>query len=101
MGKIILHLNITPDGFCDHRSAIADEQMMKSVNKLLGTVDKSPVLDALLFSFLKAIGHRYGRTKRVQKMILNLPERWKIWKKLFSLRHWCVPNGKIPGWSMN
>jgi dihydrofolate reductase len=41
MGKIILHLNITPDGFCDHRSSIADTEMMKSVNKLLGTVDKA------------------------------------------------------------
>lgn len=41
MGKIILHLNITPDGFCDHRSAIADTEMMKSVNILLGTVDRA------------------------------------------------------------
>lgn len=41
MGKIILHLNITPGGFCDHRSGIADEQMMESVNKLLGTVDRA------------------------------------------------------------
>jgi dihydrofolate reductase len=41
MGKIILHLNITPDGFCDHRSAIADTEMMVSVNKLLGTVDRA------------------------------------------------------------
>jgi dihydrofolate reductase len=41
MGKIILHLNITPDGFCDHRSAIADTEMMESVNILLGTVDKA------------------------------------------------------------
>jgi dihydrofolate reductase len=41
MGKIILHLNITPDGFCDHRSSIADEQMMNSVNELLGTVDSA------------------------------------------------------------
>jgi dihydrofolate reductase len=41
MGKIILHLNITPDGFCDHRSAIPDEQMMKSVIELLGTVDRA------------------------------------------------------------
>src|SRR5579864_1507929 len=41
MGKIILHLNITPDGFCDHRSAIPDTEMMESVNKLLGTVDRA------------------------------------------------------------
>jgi len=41
MGKIILHLNITPDGFCDHRSAIPDVEMMQSVNKLLVTVDKA------------------------------------------------------------
>src|ERR1700759_3489171 len=41
MGKIILHLNITPDGFCDHRSGIPDDQMMKSVNTLLGTVDRA------------------------------------------------------------
>jgi dihydrofolate reductase len=41
MGKIILHLNITPDGFCDHRSAIPDTEMMESVNILLGTVDRA------------------------------------------------------------
>lgn len=41
MGKIILHLNITPDGFCDHRSAVVNDEMMKSVNELLKTVDKA------------------------------------------------------------
>jgi dihydrofolate reductase len=41
MGKILLHLNITPDGFCDHRSAIPDTEMMESVNKLLVTVDRA------------------------------------------------------------
>jgi dihydrofolate reductase len=41
MGKIILHLNVTPDGFCDHRSANTDTELMESVNKLLGTVDRA------------------------------------------------------------
>jgi dihydrofolate reductase len=41
MGKIILHLNITPDGFCDHRSAVVNYEMMKSVNELLKSVDKA------------------------------------------------------------
>src|SRR5579863_865053 len=41
MGKIILHLNITPDGFCDHRAAVVDTEMMKSVNLLLGSVDRA------------------------------------------------------------
>jgi dihydrofolate reductase len=41
MGKIILHLNITPDGFCDHRSAVVNYEMMKSVNELLKSIDKA------------------------------------------------------------
>jgi dihydrofolate reductase len=41
MGKIILHLNITPNGFCDHRSAVVNIEMMKSVNEVLKSVDKA------------------------------------------------------------
>ena len=39
MGKIILHENITPEGYCDHRAFIADIELMKSVNDLLGTAN--------------------------------------------------------------
>ena len=39
MGKIILHENITPEGYCDHRAFVADAELMKSVNDLLRTVD--------------------------------------------------------------
>ena len=39
MGKIILQENITPEGYCDHRAFVADEELMKSVNDLLRTVD--------------------------------------------------------------
>jgi dihydrofolate reductase len=41
MGKIILHENITPEGYCDHRAFVADTELMQSVNELLGTVDKA------------------------------------------------------------
>ena len=41
MGKIILHENITPEGYCDHRAFVADEELMQSINDLLGTADKA------------------------------------------------------------
>ena len=41
MGKIILHENITPEGYCDHRAFVADAGLMQSVNDLLATADKA------------------------------------------------------------
>ncbi|HEY2649699.1 MAG TPA: dihydrofolate reductase family protein [Puia sp.] len=41
MGKIILHLHITPDGFCDHRTGVVNIEMMKSVNELLKSVNRA------------------------------------------------------------
>ena len=41
MGRIILHENITPDGFCDHRAVIADPEMMHYVNELLENTDRA------------------------------------------------------------
>ncbi|HEY2349408.1 MAG TPA: dihydrofolate reductase family protein [Puia sp.] len=41
LGKITLHLNITPDGFCDHRTGVVNTEMMKSVNELLKSVNSA------------------------------------------------------------
>ena len=35
MGKLIASLNITLDGFCDHRPVIADEDFHRATNELL------------------------------------------------------------------
>jgi hypothetical protein len=40
MGKIILHENITPEGFCDHRAFVPDDELIQSVNDLLESTDR-------------------------------------------------------------
>jgi len=39
MRKIIASINITPDGFCDHTAATADEELHENFNKLFRNVD--------------------------------------------------------------
>ncbi|MGN6435180.1 MAG: dihydrofolate reductase family protein [Agriterribacter sp.] len=39
MRKIILAINITPDGFCDHRWGVADEALHNFYNELLKETD--------------------------------------------------------------
>ena len=39
MRKIIASINITPDGFCDHTAATADEELHEHFNKLFRNVD--------------------------------------------------------------
>ncbi len=39
MGKIIQSINITPDGFCDHTAAIADEELHRNAIEYLDNAD--------------------------------------------------------------
>ena len=39
MRKIIQSINVTPDGFCDHRNAIPDEELHKNASELLRNAD--------------------------------------------------------------
>ena len=39
MRKIILAINVTPDGFCDHRTAIADDELHQFYSNLLKNAD--------------------------------------------------------------
>lgn len=39
MRKIIQSINVTPDGFCDHRNAIPDDEIHKHASELLRNAD--------------------------------------------------------------
>jgi dihydrofolate reductase len=39
MRKIILAINVTPDGFCDHRAVIADDELHRFYSNLLKNAD--------------------------------------------------------------
>lgn len=73
MRKIIMAINTTPDGFCDHRSVVADNELHKFYSDLLRNAD-TMIFGRKTFQLLEAYWPEVAKNKTGTKEDVEFAE---------------------------
>ena len=72
MRKLIAAINMTLDGFCDHTTLIADDEIHQHYNELLRSAD-TLIYGRITYQLMESYWPTVVKTLPVTKQRMNLP----------------------------
>ena len=85
MRKVLVAINVTLDGYCDHTAVIADEELHDFYNKILDTVEIS-IMGRVTYQLMYPYWHEVARDKVGSSAEISFAEKLENIHKILVSR---------------